>query len=141
MEILRVLAEGTGTSPIRFAVRPDLRSFRYQLVWKGSASHIAFICFARASICISSMTPSPSKEGEGRGEGGRSPPATPPHPGPLPLRGRGRREEGKVREGHVPHSPFGGEGRKERQRDSASSKPGPRSMSAVLRARRRRASP
>src|SRR5215467_9185452 len=54
MEILRVLAEGTGTSPIRSAVRPDLRSFRYQLVWKGSASHISFICLTRASMSISS---------------------------------------------------------------------------------------
>src|SRR5262249_23057102 len=37
-------------------------------------------------------------------------------------------------------SPFGGEGWKERQRDSACSKPGRRSMGAVSRARRRRAS-
>ena len=32
IEILRVLAEGTGTAPARSAVAPVVRSFRYQLV-------------------------------------------------------------------------------------------------------------
>src|SRR5262245_18974993 len=50
MEILRVLADGTGTSPMRSAVFPLARSFRYQLDWKGSASHSAFIFVTRVSM-------------------------------------------------------------------------------------------
>src|SRR5438552_8061833 len=54
IEILRVLADGTGTSPARFAVSPLLQSLRYQLDWNGSASHRAFICLARS---FTDMTP------------------------------------------------------------------------------------
>src|SRR4026209_1942846 len=50
MEIFRVLAEGTGTSPSRSARAPRSRSCRYQLVWKGRASHSAFIRLIKASM-------------------------------------------------------------------------------------------
>src|SRR5262249_57784721 len=50
IEIFRVLAEGTGVSPRRFAVSPLRRSLRYQLVWNGRASQSAFIRVTRSSI-------------------------------------------------------------------------------------------
>ncbi len=53
MEIFRVLAEGTGVSPSRLAVSPVARSLRYQLVWKGRASHSAFIRVTRSRIRVS----------------------------------------------------------------------------------------
>src|SRR5262245_338898 len=52
MEILRVLAEGTGRSPRRSARQPVARSFRYQLVWKGRASHSSFRVFSSACMVV-----------------------------------------------------------------------------------------
>src|SRR5262245_21186944 len=52
MEILRVLAEGTGRSPRRSARRPVGRSFRYQLVWKGRASHSSLRVFSSACMVV-----------------------------------------------------------------------------------------
>src|SRR5690349_18738302 len=62
MEILRVLAEGTGTSPRRSARSPLARSFRYQLVWNGSVSQRAS---RRAASSRMVLLPEP-----GHGEGG-----------------------------------------------------------------------
>src|SRR5437867_6421381 len=50
IEILRVLADGTGTSPSRSAVAPVARSFRYQLAWKSAASHSSLRRFTRSRI-------------------------------------------------------------------------------------------
>src|SRR5206468_3596353 len=50
IEILRVLADGTGTSPIRSARAPVARSFRYQLAWNGTASHNPFSCSTRSCM-------------------------------------------------------------------------------------------
>src|SRR6266852_7105820 len=61
IEILRVLAEGTGTSPRRSARRPLTRSFRYQLVWNGSASQRAS---RRAASSFMALLPE-SRHGEG----------------------------------------------------------------------------
>ncbi len=54
IEILRVLAEGTGTSPRRSARCPLARSFRYQLVWNGSASQRAL---RRPASSLHGVTP------------------------------------------------------------------------------------
>src|SRR5512134_1195916 len=62
IEILRVLAEGTGTSPRRSARAPEARSFTYQLVWNGSASQRAS---RRAASSFTVLLPEP-----GHGEGG-----------------------------------------------------------------------
>src|SRR5215831_140097 len=50
IEILRVLADGTGTVPKRSAVAPVARSFRNQLVWNGRASHRSFRRSTRSRI-------------------------------------------------------------------------------------------
>src|SRR5712691_5389248 len=50
IEILRVLADGTGTSPRRSARSPLARFFRYQLVSNGSASHSSSSRLARSRI-------------------------------------------------------------------------------------------
>ena len=50
IEILRVLAEGTGTPPKRSARAPVARSFRYQLVWNGSASHSSLNFWTRSRM-------------------------------------------------------------------------------------------
>src|SRR4029453_5982977 len=50
IEILRVLAEGTGTSPRRLAVVPVARSLRYQLTWNSALSHSSLRLFIRSRI-------------------------------------------------------------------------------------------
>src|SRR5439155_11970225 len=50
IEILRVLADGTGTSPRRSALAPVAKSLRYQLAWKGAASHSSLRRFTRSRI-------------------------------------------------------------------------------------------
>src|SRR2546428_3860326 len=50
IEIFRVLADGTGTSPSRSARAPVARSFRYQLAWKFAASHSSLRRFTRSRI-------------------------------------------------------------------------------------------
>src|SRR6185436_13899230 len=55
MEILRVLAEGTGTPPKRSARAPVARSFKYQLVWKGSASHSSLNFCTSSRIGLGSL--------------------------------------------------------------------------------------
>src|SRR6267142_2354288 len=61
IEILRVLAEGTGTAPRRSARCPLVRSFRYQLVWNGSASQRALRRPASSFMALLSQ----SRHGEG----------------------------------------------------------------------------
>src|SRR5438128_6068259 len=62
MEIFRVLADGTGTSPRRSARSPLVRSFKYQLVSNGSPSHSSSSCLARSRMG------SVSFEGDGAAE-------------------------------------------------------------------------
>src|SRR5881628_493584 len=50
IEILRVLADETGTSPRRSALAPVAKSLRYQLAWKGAASHSSLRRFTRSRI-------------------------------------------------------------------------------------------
>jgi hypothetical protein len=50
IEIFRVLADGTGTSPSRWALAPVARSFKYQLAWKPAASHISSSRFTVSRI-------------------------------------------------------------------------------------------
>src|SRR3989454_4164843 len=50
IEILRVLADGTGTAPRRSALAPVARSLRYQLAWNFSASHSSLRRLARSRI-------------------------------------------------------------------------------------------
>src|SRR6185503_16167810 len=53
IEILRVLAEGTGTPPKRSARWPVVMSLTYQLDWKGSASHISLRRTTRSRMALS----------------------------------------------------------------------------------------
>src|SRR5262250_2205586 len=61
IEIFRVLADGTGTAPRRSARSPLARSFRYQLVSKGSASHSSSSRLARSRIGSFSFEYSPAQ--------------------------------------------------------------------------------
>src|SRR5437870_12949640 len=60
IEILRVLADGTGTSPRRLAVAPVARSFRYQPVWNSARSHSSSSRFARSRIAWPPLSSLPS---------------------------------------------------------------------------------
>src|SRR5262245_1368073 len=50
IEILRVLADGTATSPRRSAVAPVARSLRYQLTWNSALSHSSSRRFTRSRM-------------------------------------------------------------------------------------------
>src|SRR4029453_6319285 len=50
IEILRVLADGAGTSPRRLALVPVFRSFRYQPVSNSARSHSSSSRFTRSRI-------------------------------------------------------------------------------------------
>src|SRR5262245_1519551 len=50
IEILRVLADGTGMSPRRLALAPVARSFRYQPVSNSARSHSSSSRFTRSRI-------------------------------------------------------------------------------------------
>src|SRR5262245_27820589 len=52
MEILRVLADGTGSWPSRSASSPVRRSLRYQLVRNGWSSHSACSCAVSGAIML-----------------------------------------------------------------------------------------
>src|SRR5260370_24539409 len=94
IEILRVLAEGTGTSPSRSARAPVAQSLRYQLVWNGSVSQRASRRAARAFLALLPH----ARHGEGgasqlggprrallprHGHQGRAPRGPPPGPPPT----------------------------------------------------------
>src|SRR5690242_20335944 len=63
IEILRVLADGTTTSPARSAVSPVFKSLKYQLVVYGCSSQRAFSFAIRSDIVWPPCAKKPARSG------------------------------------------------------------------------------